>query len=313
MKKINFVLTFLLAWLTGATAMADNVLMKNYLETFENEFAETRDSTFTPAEGWGRYAPGFEKNPGEYFHVRYRWVQPTRYFDIDGEYRPSVDIHDQAAYSYVTNRTEEDNDMIITPEITGASSFYVRSTSYSGYGSLDVYVMKEEGGKLVPDGKAILSLGEPTFDSYSAKKFDIPAVVGKHLGIKGNLVQIGYFWAAQASVPAVKKVSLKDLPTVDEWANADAEGKYTIAFDVTVKNSGTLAITGEEENMSVSVVDEAGNVLQTLPIPAMAAGEKKTLSFSYTRAYAQYPDPTTISLRINMDGSLFKRLHLKKA
>ena len=71
MKKINFVLTFLLAWLTGATAMADNVLMKNYLETFENEFAETRDSTFTPAEGWGRYAPGFEKNPGEYFHVRY--------------------------------------------------------------------------------------------------------------------------------------------------------------------------------------------------------------------------------------------------
>lgn len=43
MKKINFVLTFLLVWLTGATAMADNVLMKNYLETFENEFAETRD------------------------------------------------------------------------------------------------------------------------------------------------------------------------------------------------------------------------------------------------------------------------------
>ena len=157
MKKINFVLTFLLVWLTGATAMADNVLMKNYLETFENEFAETRDSTFTPAEGWGRYAPGFEKKPGEYFHVRYRWVQPTNYFDIDGEYRPSVDIHDQAAYSYVTNRTEEDNDMIITPEITGASSFYVRSTSPSGYGSLDVYVMKEEGGKLVPDGKAILS------------------------------------------------------------------------------------------------------------------------------------------------------------
>lgn len=304
MKKINFVLTFLLAWLTGATAMADNVLMKNYLETFENEFAETRDSTFTPAEGWGRYAPGFEKNPGEYFHVRYRWVQPTRYFDIDGEYRPSVDIHDQAAYSYVTNRTEEDNDMIITPEITGASSFYVRSTSYSGYGSLDVYVMKEEGGKLVPDGEAILSLGEPTFDSYSAKKFDIPAVVGKHLGIKGNLVQIGYFWAAQASVPEVKKVSLKDLPTVDEWANADAEGNYTIAFDVTVKNSGTLDITGEEENMSVSVVDEAGNVLQTLPIPAMAAGETKTLSFSYTRAYTQYPAPTTISLRIDFDDTL---------
>ena len=27
MKKINFVLTFLLVWLTGATAMADNVLM----------------------------------------------------------------------------------------------------------------------------------------------------------------------------------------------------------------------------------------------------------------------------------------------
>ena len=304
MKKINFVLTFLLVWLTGATAMADNVLMKNYLETFENEFAATQDPTFTPAEGWGRYAPGFEKNPGEYFHVRYTWKQPTNYFNIDGEYRPSVDIDDQSAYSYVTNDTEEDNDMIITPEITGASSFYVRSTSYSGYGSLDVYVMKEEGGKLVPDGNAILSLREPTFDSYSAKKFEIRAVEGKHLGIKGNLVQIGYFWAAQASVPAVKKVSLKDLPTVDEWANANAEGNYTIAFDVTVKNSGTLPITGEEENMSVSVVDKAGNVLQTLPIPAMAAGETKTLSFSYTRAYAQYPDPTTISLRIDFDDTL---------
>lgn len=61
MKKINFVLTFLLVWLTGATAMADNVLMKNYLETFENEFAETQDPTFTPAEGWGRYAPASRK------------------------------------------------------------------------------------------------------------------------------------------------------------------------------------------------------------------------------------------------------------
>ena len=193
MKKINFVLTFLLVWLTGATAMADNFLMKTYLETFENKFAETRDPTFTPAEGWGRYAPGFEENPGEYFHVKYTWMQPTNYFDIDGEKRPSVDIDDQAAYSFVTHDTEEDNDMIITPEITGASSFYVRSTSYSGYGSLDVYVMKEEGGKLVPDGKAILSLREPTFDSYSAKKFEIRAVEGKHLGIKGNLVQIGYF------------------------------------------------------------------------------------------------------------------------
>ena len=303
MKKINFVLTFLLVWLTGATAMADNVLMKNYLETFENEFAATQDPTFTPAEGWGRYAPGFEKNPGEYFHVRYTWKQPTNYFNIDGEYRPSVDIDDQSAYSYVTNDTEEDNDMIITPEITGASSFYVRTTSYNGYGSVNVYVMKEEGGKLVPDGDAILSL-KKDLDYYSAMKFDIPAVEGKHLGIKGNLVQIGYFWAAQASVPAVKKVSLKDPPTVDEWANANAEGNYTIAFDVTVKNSGTLAITGEEENMSVSVVDGADNVLQTLPIPAMAAGETKTLSFSYTLAYAQYPDPTTISLRIDLDGTL---------
>ena len=303
MKKINFVLTFLLVWLTGATAMADNVLMKNYLETFENEFAETQDPTFTPAEGWGRYAPGFEKNPGEYFHVRYTWKQPTRYFDIDGEYRPSVDIDDQSAYSYVTNDTEEDNDMIITPEITGVSSFYVRTVSYNGFGSVDVYVMKEEGGKLVPEGDAILTL-DKDLDYYSAKKFDIPEVKGKHLGIKGNLVQIGYFWAEQASVPAVKKVSLKDLPTVDEWANANAEGNYTIAFDVTVKNSGTLAITGEEENMSVSVVDKDRNVLQTLPIPAMAAGKTKTLSFSYTRAYAQYPDPTTISLRIDLDGSL---------
>lgn len=304
MKKINFVLTFLLAWLTGATAMADNVLMKNYLEMFENQFAETQDPTFTPAAGWGRYAPGIEINPGEYFHVKYTWAQPTAYFNIDGEQRPSIKIGSQSVYSYVTNRTEEDNDMIITPEITGASSFYVRSTSYSGYGTLDVYVMKEEGGKLVPDGKAILSLGEPTISRYGATKFDIPAVEGKHLGIKGNYVQIGYFQAAQASVPAVKKVSLKDPPTVDKWANANAEGNYTIAFDVTVKNSGTLAITGEEENMSVSVVDEAGNVIQTLPIPAMAAGETKTLSFSYTRAYAQYPDPTAISLRIDLDGTL---------
>ena len=303
MKKINFVLTFLLAWLTGATAMADNVLMKNYLETFENEFAVTQDPTFTPAAGWGRYAPGIEINPGEYFHVKYTWWQPNAAFDIAGEQRPSIKIGTQTNYSNVTNRTEEDNDMIITPEITGASSFYVMSNSYSGYGYADVYVMKEEGGKLVPDGKPILSVGKGL--SYSKpSKFDIPAVEGKHLGIKGNYVQIGYFQAAQASVPAVKKVSLKDLPTVDKWANANAEGKYTVAFDVTVKNSGTLAITGEEENMSVSVVDEAGNAIQTLPIPAMAAGETKTLSFSYTRAYAQYPDPTAISLRIDLDGTL---------
>lgn len=303
MKKINFVLTFLLAWLTGATAMADNVLMKNYLETFENEFAETQDPTFTPAAGWGRYAPGIEITPGEYFHVKYTWVQSNGGFKVDGEQKPSVKIGSQSNYSNVTNRTEEDNDMIITPEITGASSFYVKSTSYSGYGCVDVYVMKEEGGKLVPDGDAILTLGK-TLSEYGAKKFDIPVVEGKHLGIKGNYVQIGYFQAAQASVPAVKKVSLKDPPTVDKWANANAEGNYTVAFNVTVKNSGTLAITGEEDNMSVSVVDEAGNVFQTLPIPAMEAGETKTLSFSYTHAYAQYPDPTAISLRIDLDGTL---------
>lgn len=314
MKKINFVLTFLLAWLTGGAALADDyTTVNNYVEAFENQFpADSNGPDFSPAAGWGHYAPGIEYNEGEFFHVKYNWMTPNYYYNIDGANRASIKIGDQFNYSNLTQRTEEDNDMLITPAITGASSIYVTDvgSSYDG-GYLDVYVMKEENGQLVPDGKYILSIGDVNhaIRRYYPTKFELPTnkpeYAGKRFGLRGYKVQIAYFQAEKAEVPVLKKLGFSSLPTINKWANADENGNYTIAFKVKVNNAGTVDLAADDENSSVSVLDAQGNVITTQPVGVdLAVGESTDLDISYTRSYADYPNAETISLRSNIDGSV---------
>lgn len=294
MKKINFILSLLLLWIVGATN-AGAAITDNYKEVF-NTPIDTSDPEFIPAMGWGHYTEGFEKNEsGALFHPAYKWYDKG--FTIDG-----VD------YCYISVPTQQgkdalggyqyDKDMLITPVIYGKSSIYSNAVSYSYF--LRIYKMKEKDGKWVPDGEPIADFTRQ-LDRWHIKKFDIPGVDGERLGIYASSVKFGVFEADQVDIPETKQLSFFGVSTLDKYANADNDGKYTITVTASIKNTGNVDLTTDEPNYSVSIVDSKNQVIVTKPIgKALAAGESTEIELSYTRNYADFKDTETISLVENV-------------
>lgn len=300
MKKINFILSLLLLWVVGAVSVgAKDIITDNYEELFSDKI-NASDPEFSPAVGWGHYTWGFEKNAnGDLFHPTYSWGNDL---NIDGTNYTWIQVATQKAKDAYGD-TQTDKDMLITPVIYGTSSFYARAVAYDYF--LHVYKMKEEKGKWVPDGDPLVTLTD-NVSQWSVKKLDIPEVDGVRLGIYGSCIKMTRFAADQAAIPETKKLSFQSVSSIDRYANANAEGNYTITVTATVVNSGNLDLTAADAP-TVSLVDSKGNVLATAAIDGdLAVGATKELQLSFTRSYAEYPDEETISLSENIGNTKYE-------
>lgn len=298
MKKINFILSLLLLWVVGAVSVgAKDIITDNYEELFSDKI-NASDPEFSPAIGWGHYTWGFEKNAnGDLFHPTYSWGSDLM---IDGVANTWISVATQTGKD-ACGDYQTDKDMLITPVIYGASSFYAIPTSSYSY-SLSVYKMKEEKGKWVPDGEPLADL-KSQIASYSVRKVTIPEVDGVRLGIYGSCIKMARFAAEQAAIPETKKLSLQNVSSIDRYANADAEGNYTITVSATVVNSGNLNITAADAP-TVTLVDSKDNVLATQAIDGdFAVGATKDVQLSFTRSYAEYPDEETVSIAENIGNT----------
>lgn len=298
MKKINFILSLLLLWVVGAVSVgAKDIITDNYEELFSDKI-NASDPEFSPAVGWGHYTWGFEKNAdGDLFHPTYSWGSDLMIDNVANTWISVATQTGKDAY----NDYQTDKDMLITPVIYGASSFYAIPTSSYSY-FLFVYKMKEEKGKWVPDGEPLADL-KSQIASYSVRKVTIPEVDGVRLGIYGSCIKMARFAAEQAAIPETKKLSLQNVSSIDRYANADAEGNYTITVSATVVNSGNLNITAADAP-TVTLVDSKDNVLATQAIDGdFAVGATKDVQLSFTRSYAEYPDEETVSIAENIGNT----------
>lgn len=301
MKKINFILSLLLLWMVGAVTAVADVVEKNYVETFSTA-PNLADPSFSPADGWlHQYGDGVEAANGTVNHASYSW-NATQMLGW-GDNTPYFLARTQR-FQDKDSKVQWDNDYLITPVIHGVSSMYL---GYSGYVDSEirmyVYVMKQENGKWVPDGDPIATFGndgtcQTRLTSYYPEEFKFPSVDGKRLGFNASCVKFGLFKADAAEMAERKRLTFSDIVKPSQYADADADGNYTITVTANVENTGNVDMTTDDEGYSVSLLDGNDNVIKTVAITqTLKPGDKVAVDLSFKRNIADYPNPETLKLR----------------
>lgn len=302
MKKFNFILGLLLLWIVGAsTAVADDIVEKNYSEDFATK-PDLTDPSFSPATGWlHQYGDGVEAANGTVNHASYSW-NPDQLFGW-GDKTPYFIARTQR-FQNKDSQVQWDNDYLISPVIHGASSVYM---TYSGWNDSEVrayiYVMKQEDGKWVPDGDPIITYGndgtcQNKLTGYYAVECKIPSVDGKRLGFNLSCVKFALFKADAAEMPVRKTLGFTDVVKPSQYADADADGNYTVTVTANVENTGNVDMSTDDDGYSVSLLDGNDNVIKTVALSqTLKPGEKVPVDLSFVRNIADYPNPETLKLR----------------
>ena len=281
MKKLNFMLATLALLLWAGGARAD--VVSNYKMDFNTAFS-TDKSDFKVASGWGHVV--------DYYYDSENWkaYYPEYTYKADGGVDNSgcllVDTQTSLGDPWSEGGVGSSVDLLVTPKVTGASSIYVKKNKNGG--RVMFYTVTKTGTNYTK-GLSIKTVSSSELSTDEFVKVDIPEQNGAYIGIYGSDVYFDDFEAASIEYTLTKaltisKVDVKTNASVD----CDTEGKFTVAMDVTVTNSGDVDLAPGDENYSVSIVNNSKNytVVATKAIDvALAKGESTTVSLSGTDVY----------------------------
>ena len=278
MKK-HYFLTLLMALCCAmGTAMADT-----YKVDFETT-VDTSDHEFKVATGWSHIVDFF-KGP--------IWIIPDEYVAYSYEAGAGVDGSTALKVGGQTLTGKECNDLLVTPKVSGTVSIMVKSTGEEG-ANVKFFAMQGNtmGSEITPAEAPAL-----TIDGYV--KYVLPEQNAANIGIRCENVFVDDFEAASAvielsrSMNVVSATLASDNDTYDDnsslWSvtyiNTDAEGNYTLSYDIELKNNGEVPLNTGDEGYSISLYSYDNNrddiVLgENLPVSvALQPGETKTVNF----------------------------------
>ncbi len=281
MKKLNFMLATLALLLWAGGVRAD--VVSNYKMDFNTAFS-TDKHDFKVASGWGHVV--------DYYYDSENWqaYYPEYTYKADGGVDNSgcllVDTQTSLGDPWSEGGVGSSVDLLVTPKVTGASSIYVKKNKNGG--RVMFYTVTKTGTNYTK-GLSIKTVSSSELSTDEFVKVDIPEQNGAYIGIYGSDVYFDDFEAASIEYTLTKaltisKVDVKTNASVD----CDTEGKFTVAMDVTVTNSGDVDLAPGDENYSVSIVNNSKNytVVATKAIDvALAKGESTTVSLSGTDVY----------------------------
>ena len=302
MNKVNLLFSCLLLWMASITcALADTVAP--YKVDF-NKSIDTSDPAFAVAPGWDHYIEGVD-NGYILSYPSYTWSATGGNNDTTESPSGWLEVGTQnkrdAYWQYVN-----DNDIIITPAVSGKVSFYAQyTTNYDFF--FKVYTMKKVDGKWERD-ELLLDLNiddDLQKTSRTFFKFEIKNVENRHLGFYMSDAGLDDFEAEQAEIPQVASVGLKKITpdTFGDYVDADENNIYTVNFQATIVNNGNVVLTPGMENYSLSVLDENENVIKTVSVEEeLQVGESKDIDITVARSYDEFPNKDFWTLRSDLDG-----------
>ena len=288
MKKIYF-FAAMLTLLTGAS----DVMADTYKVDFETA-ADTSDPEFRVATGWGHIVD-FYKDP---------WGLSFRDQYVSYTYEDGAGVDGSKALLVGTQKLsyEDKYDLLVTPKVSGTVSIMVKSAAepyneeddWFGEGpqvaSLKFYAVAdgERGEELTPAEAPELST-----DGYV--KYVLNDVADLQIGLRGEYVYIDDFEAetlGEVVLTRSLKIAGGELAddndvTVDDsqfwnvktYVMSNAEGDYTLSYDVELTNSGEVALNPGDEGYTLTILNqESGEVVaEQLPINvSIEPGETKT-------------------------------------
>ena len=272
MNRIYSLLTVMVLALTLPGARAE--VVTNY--SFDFSGLSTTAHDFAPS-GWGHIVDSyFSTEDYEKYYVSY--TQQTS-GGVDDS--PCLYVGSQNVGSGWD--TQEVNDMLVTPQVSGTVTLAVKK--FTATGSVKFYACTSSGSSFVkgdeitasyPDGVTELSTTDYTV-------LTITLTEPTHIGIRGNYVYVDNFTASQADVVQKREATLSSIKvTPSSKAVADADGNVTITVSGTLTNSGDVTLNPGDADYSVAVYDNSSSTAYTaVPVSvALAPGESTSVSAS---------------------------------
>ena len=272
MNRIYSLLTVMVLALTLPGARAE--VVTNY--SFDFSGLSTTAHDFAPS-GWGHIVDSYLSTEDyEYYYVSY--TQKTS-GGVDDS--PCLYVGSQNVGSGWD--TQEVNDMLVTPQVSGTVTLAVKKQVTTG--SVKFYACTSSGSSFVkgdeitasyPDGVTELSTTDYTV-------LTITLTEPTYIGIRGNYVYVDNFTASQADVVQKREATLSSITvTPSSKAVADADGNVTITVSGTLTNSGDVTLNPGDADYSVAVYDNSSSTAYTaVPVSvALAPGESTSVSAS---------------------------------
>lgn len=285
MRKITLFLFSLFSLLASVTIANAQETKSPYKVDFNSAIA-TDDHAFLVDVGWDHLVGSVENINGILKYVSYT------YKSSGGNEGGYLSAGTQLLVVGGGYDDELASDYLITPTVTGASTIKVKKEkNYDCF--LRICKMKKVNGKYVVDGNPIYSSADD--DDFSSAsdwyEVNVEEVNGVRLGILASNVGLDDFEAESAKIELKKEMSITASSSIGTYTDANADGKYTFEFNVTVKNTGGATLNPGDAGYQVDIKNAAGKVVKTIAIDkTLAAGESYTIPVSVTLNIADYPD-----------------------
>ena len=277
-------------------------VVSNYLQDFNRTQATTKHD-FAPS-GWSHIVDSLQYG-SETSYVEYSY---NKYNGVDGS--ACLRIGSQNLSDYFGNVSKRAYDLLVTPPVTGVCTLQVKSTSWYNADNSHISfwkVTRNDDGTFTRGDSIAVDVPEIQTDNYVT--VTLPAAeANSYIGIRGEYVYIDNFTAESAIINKKAGLTVSDVTlysTNNGWTDADADGNYTLTFNVSLKNTGDVALDSTTANYNVTLLNvDSTRVLGTYDIPtALDVDGTTTFKISKTLNIKDYPDINAYTVRENITGT----------
>lgn len=226
---------------------------------------------------------------------------------------------------------QEKFDLLVSPKVSGTVSIMVKSASEAEDQTAGIKFFVVDNGTM---GAEITPAEAPALTKDGYVKYVLPEQSGANIGIRGEYVYIDDFEAASAEITMTKSFAVVGAKVADDanttteldnsgwypqqvtYINCDAEGKYTLSYDIDLKNTGDLTLEPGDDNYTISIFDYDNGredivIAENLPITkAIEPGMTETVNFKIEGLTVSNPTEMTtlyLAIRENMTNKEFGR------
>ena len=300
MKIFNKFMVLAAAVLLGF-GWASAEVVENYTVDF-NTAISTEAHDFKIGTGWGHNVMPYASNE----YVSYTYSETG---GVDGS--GALQIGTQ-----VLGYSSWQNDLLVTPPITGTMTIKVKATSNPGTSGtgIKIWPVTRQGNKYTTGDIIVNETGSSgvitnTDDWYTITVSDLDNTM---LGIACSRVIIDDLQVDGSAVIELDKALtitnvVSSVPTSGDL-NCDSNNDYSFTYTITVKNTGEVDFAGNEENLSVSIVkyNDTDVALATTPLnQPLAIGESATVDVTLTQNYADNNQRLRYDAKENMSNGTY--------
>lgn len=302
MKRLNYIVALMSVLLNIAPASAyEQETISNYTYDFNLGLG---DGQTTLESGWA--PPGWS-------HIVDKYNGSWETYTVDYTYASAKGVDNSGAVIVGKQSlggwysSYEAKDLLVTPLVTGTVSIQVMKNNYDG--SIQFYNVDENSGSYAAGTQITdttmngeLSTRSDTFITVTLDAGTTP----RHIGIRASGVIIDNFKAASATVVKKPQMKIRSVSPSDErTVDADANGDFTVSYDVAIANTGLVDLTEGYSGYSLSLIRPNDSLVAEVPLTkTLVQGATDTVKVSKTLNISQFPAGLSYEFRIreNIDS-----------